>query len=155
MSFNPVLCVWQQGCCWHPSVSGEWNQQQGLVSGWVAAPAIFVSNFSRDFLVAVQSDSGSAGSVAVVADEFCAWLCWYWCCPQPSALSHPNAPLSSPYTPESLDRRSPVTGLQRQLPKPAGLIFPVLRSRLQTSLKWSVGLPAVRVPVASSQGVCP
>jgi len=34
--------------------------------------------------------------------------------------------------------------------EPAGLTFPALRSRLQTSLKWRVGLPAVRVPVASS-----
>ena len=30
------------------------------------------------------------------------------------------------------------------------LTFPALRSRLQTSLKWRVGLPTVRVPVASS-----
>ena len=68
------------------SLSGrQWNPRQGLVSGWVAAPA-----------VDVQSDSGSAGSVAAVTDEIHAWLCGNWHCPQTPALS----PLSFPQTPE-------------------------------------------------------
>ena len=47
--------------------------------------------------------------------------------------------------PKASSDRSAATASQ-----PAGLTFPALRSRLQTSLKWRVGLPAVRVPVASS-----
>ena len=76
------------------SLSGrQWNPLQGLVSGWVAAPA-----------VDVQSDSGSAVSVAVVTDEIHAWLCGNWRCPQTPALS----PLSFPHTPECCNSKPPV-----------------------------------------------
>ena len=119
----------------------QWNQRQGLVSGWVAAPA-----------VDVQSDSGEVGSVAVVTDEIHALLCGNWCCPQTPALSPLFPLLLSPL----LTRLSAVTASLQWLwsaaatSQSAGLILPAFRSCLQTSLKRRLGLPAGLVPVASS-----
>lgn len=89
---------------------------------------------------------------------FRAWLCGYWCCPEPSALSPLLPLLPSPLLtrltvwldskPPSL-LRSAATAFQQ-----ARLILPAFRYRWQTSLKRRVGLPVGLVPVASSPRVC-
>ena len=99
--------------------------------------------------VAVQADFGSAGSVAVVTDEIHAWLCGFWCWSQPSPLS-PFVPLLLSPLPTRLKAWLQWLRSAAKASQTAGLILPAFRSRLQTSLKWRLGLPAGLDPVKSS-----
>ena len=102
---------------------------------------------------AVQSDSRSAGSVAVVADELRAWFCGS--VGTDAALNRPRSFLSSHCSfllssHACLCRKPAVISVCSYSSQCVGLILPAFRSRLQTTLKRRLGLPAGLVPVVSS-----
>ena len=100
---------------------------------------------------AVQSDSGSSGSVAVVADD--AWFCGS--VGTDAALNRPRSFLSSLCSfllssHACLSSKPPVISVCSYSSQFVGLILPAFRSRLQTTLKRRLGLPAGLVPMVSS-----
>ena len=120
-----------------------WNQRQGLVRDWVAAPAVAYSPIlDRQALLQLlqlKSRLGSMGTDAALRRLR-------------SLLSSHFSSLLSPL----LTRLSAVTASRQWLwsaavtSQSAGLISPAFRSCLQTSLKRRLGFPASLVPVASS-----